>query len=640
MVSQTNSQVNLTTFEGDHVLKSTEMVSGNVEGGNKEGSITVTWEKLRVTVPNGHKRKPILQGLTGIAQPGRLLAIMGPSGSGKSTLLDALAGRLSSNMKHTGNILINGHKQALAYGISGYVTQDEAMLSRLTARETLYYSAQLQFPDSMSITEKKEQADLILREMGLIEAVNTRVGGWGSKGLSGGQRRRLSICIEILTRPRLLFLDEPTSGLDSAASYYVMSGIARLNLRDGIQRTIVVSIHQPSSELFELFHDLCLLSSGEAVYFGPAYDANQFFAANGFPCPTLHNPSDHYLRIINKDFEMDVEEGFGKGVTTEEAIGILVKSYRSSQIRTQVKKKVEIISKSDSGAIGKKRIHGAFTTQCLVLIRRSSLQLFRDVGNYWLRLVVFVMIAISIGSIFYGIGSSSGSASIQGRGSLLTFLVSVLTFMTLVGGFSPLLEEMKVFERERLNGHYGVTAFLIGNIFSSLPYIIMISVIPGGIAYQLCKMHKGLEHFLYFISLLIAIVMWVESLMLVVGSISPNYVIGMFITGGIEGLMILTAGFYRLPNELPKLLWKYPLYHISFLKYAFQGSFKNEFEGLKVDVGTNIVSGREILNDKWHVEIGHSKWVDLAIMFGMIVLYRVLFLVITKSKEKLKPSGP
>lgn len=157
----------------------------------------------------------------------------------------------------------------------GYVTQDEAMLSRLTARETLYYSAQLQFPDSMSITEKKEQADLILREMGLTEAVNTRVGGWSSKGLSGGQRRRLSICIEILTRPRLLFLDEPTSGLDSAASYYVMSRIARLNLSDGIQRTIVVSIHQPSSELFELFHDLCLLSSGEAVYFGPAYDANQ-----------------------------------------------------------------------------------------------------------------------------------------------------------------------------------------------------------------------------------------------------------------------------------------------------------------------------------------------------------------------------
>ncbi|RYQ90621.1 hypothetical protein Ahy_B09g096671 [Arachis hypogaea] len=111
---------------------------------------------------------------------------MGPSGCGKSTLLDALSGRLSSSVKQTGKILINGHKQALAYGTSGYVTQDDAMLSTLTAGETLYYSAQLQFPDSMSTSEKKEQADITLREMGLQDAIDTRVGGWGSKGLSGG----------------------------------------------------------------------------------------------------------------------------------------------------------------------------------------------------------------------------------------------------------------------------------------------------------------------------------------------------------------------------------------------------------------------------------------------------------------------
>ncbi|XP_061355519.1 uncharacterized protein LOC133300048 [Gastrolobium bilobum] len=635
IVLEDNGEV---SFRGD-AIKSTES-SGSIQG-EKEG-ITVTWEDLWVTVSNGKKRKPILQGLTGQAQPGRLLAIMGPSGCGKSTFLDALAGRLSSNLKRTGNILINGHKQALAYGTSGYVTQDDAMLSNLTAGETLYYSAQLQFPDSMSIAEKKERAEMTLREMGLQDAINTKVGGWGAKGLSGGQKRRLSICIEILTRPRLLFLDEPTSGLDSAASYYVMRRIASLNLRDGILRTIVTSIHQPSSEVFELFHDLCLLSSGETVYFGPASDANQFFALNGFPCPTHHNPSDHYLRIINKDFEQDAEEGFGKGATTEEAISILVKSYGSSQIRNKVKMEVVKISESDSGAIGKKGIHAAFLTQCLVLIRRSSLQLFRDISNYWLRLSVFIVIAISIGSIFYHIGSSN--ESIQGRGSLLTFFISVLSFMNLIGGFSPLLEEMKVFERERLNGHYGITAFLIGNILSVVPYMLMISLIPGGIAYYLCGLHKGLENFMYFTSLLFAIMMWVESLMLVVGSVSPNYVIGMFIAGGIAGLMILTGGFYRLPNDIPKPLWKYPLYYVSFLKYAFQGSFKNEFEGLtfsiEQDGGTKTISGRQVLIESWHVEMGHSKWVDLAIMFAMIVLYRVLFLAITKSKEKLKPSVP
>ncbi|KAL5174917.1 ABC transporter G family member 11 [Glycine soja] len=626
--------LNVVAQQGD-AIKLTE-ISESVQ----REDITGTWENLWVTVSSGKNKKPILQDLTGYARPGRILAIMGPSGCGKSTLLDALAGRLSSNMKQTGKILINGQKQALAYGTSGYVTQDDAMLSTLTTGETLYYSAQLQFPDSMSIAEKKERTDMTLREMGLQDAINTRVGGWGSKGLSGGQKRRLSICIEILTRPRLLFLDEPTSGLDSAASYYVMSRIATLNQRDGIRRTIVASIHQPSSEIFELFHDLCLLSSGETVYFGPASDANQFFASNGFPCPTLHNPSDHYLRIINKDFEQDAEKGLGTGVTSEKAIDTLVKSYKSSQIRKQVKKEVDKIGESDSDAIRNQRIHAAFPTQCLVLIRRASLQLFRDISNYWLRLIVFIVIAISIGSIFYDIGTSNGS--IQGRGSLLIFFVSVLTFMTLVGGFSPLLEEMKVFERERLNGHYGVTAFLIGNIFSAVPYMLLISLIPGGIAYYLCGMHKGPERFFYFTSLLFAIVMWVESLMLVVGSICPNYVIGMFLAGGVEGLMILTGGFYRLPNDLPKPLWKYPLYYVSFLKYAFQGSFKNDFEGLTFSVdqdGGGIMSGREVLTDTWHLEMGYSKWVDLAIMFGMIVLYRVLFLVTNGKNRKLSLHG-
>ncbi|WJX52524.1 hypothetical protein P8452_38628 [Trifolium repens] len=545
---------------------------GGHEG--EKGGITVTWENLEAIVTNGKNRKLILQGLTGYAQPGKLLAVMGPSGCGKSTLLDALAGRLRSNIQQSGKILINGKKQTLAYGTSGYVTQDDAMPSTLTAGETLYYSAQLQFPNSMSIAEKKKQADITLREMGLQDAINTRVGGYGSKGLSGGQKRRLSICIEILTHPRLLFLDEPTSGLDSAASYYVMSRIASLSLRDGIQRTIVASIHQPSSEVFKLFHDLCLLSSGETVYFGPASEANQFYASNGFPCPTLYNPSDHYLRIINKDFEQDTEEGFGKGVITEEAIGILVNSYKASEIKSQVQLEVTKISESV-------------------------------------------------------------------RGSLLSFFISLVSFMTLVGGFSPLIEEMKVFERERLNGHYGIAAFLIGNILSAIPYMLMISLTSGVIICYLSGLHKGLEHYLYFASILFAIMMWVESLMMVVGSIFPNFVMGVIIAGGVEGLAILTGGFYRLPNDLPKPLWKYPCYYISFLTYALQGSFKNEFEGLTfAGYHDGTISGRDLLTKTWHVQMGHSKWVDLAIMFGMIIVYRVLFLVISKVKEKSKPTIP
>ena len=153
------------------------------------------------------------------------------------------------------------------------MTQEDILTWTLTVREAVYYSAELQLPNSMSRAEKKERAERTIREMGLQDSINTRIGGCGTKSLSGGQKRRVSICVEILTRPNLLFLDEPTSGLDSAASYYVMRQIKKLAQQ--YEMTVIASIHQPSSEVFELFHNLCLLSLGRTIYFGPSQEANE-----------------------------------------------------------------------------------------------------------------------------------------------------------------------------------------------------------------------------------------------------------------------------------------------------------------------------------------------------------------------------
>ncbi|RDX79695.1 ABC transporter G family member 11, partial [Mucuna pruriens] len=347
----------------------------------------------------------------------------------------------------------------------------------------------------------------------------------------------------------------------------------------------------------------------------PLMQISAVFCFKWFSLP-LYNPSDHYLRIINKDFNQAVDER-----TTEEATDILVSSYKSSEIRNHVDNEVAKISESDSGEGGKKKIHAAFLTQCLVLIKRSSLQIYRDISNYWLHLIVFIAIAISMGSIFYHVDSSNTHT--QDRGSLITFFITVLTFMTLVGGFPPLIEEMK----------FHFTALYMCTP-AAVDFYIQI--------YHLSGLHKGAEHFLYFASVICGTVMWVESLMLVLASIFPNYVAGLIFASGIEGLMILTCGFNRRPNDLPKPLWKYPFYYVSFLTYALQGSFKNEFEGLSFtldiqDGGAKTINGTEILANTWHVQMGHSKWVDLVIMSRMIVLYRVLFLAIAKTTEKLKP---
>ncbi|XP_010258617.1 PREDICTED: ABC transporter G family member 11-like [Nelumbo nucifera] len=609
-----------------------------VQSGSQGDSIFLTWEDLWVTVSNGKtKCRSLLQGLTGYAQPGEFLAIMGPSGCGKSTLLDALAGRLSSNTRQSGEILINGRKQTLAFGTSAYVTQDDTLMTTLTVREAVYYSAQLQLPDSMSRSEKKERAEMTMRELGLQDTMNTRIGGWGSKGLSGGQKRRVSICIEILTRPKLLFLDEPTSGLDSAASYHVIKRIADLAQQD--ERTIIASIHQPSSEVFELFHNLCLLSSGRTVYFGPASAANEFFALNGFPCPTLRNPSDHFLRTINKDFDQDIEQGSdGLKMTTEEAINILVRSYKSSEICQQVRTRVAELYKKGGKTLEKKGSQASFFTQSLVLTRRSFVNMYRDVGYYWLRFAVYISLCLCVGTVFYKIGHSYGS--IQARSSVLMYIASFITFMA-IGGFPSFVEDMKIFERERLNGHYGVGAYVMGNTLSSIPYLLLVSAAPGAIAYYLVGLQRGIEHFVYFTLLLFICTLLVESLMMIIASVVPNFLMGIISGAGIQGLMMLNGGFFRLRDDIPNPFWRYPIYYISFHKYAFEGFYKNEFEGLTFPSNQGgqpiLMSGNEILRKTLQMDMDYSKWVDLAVLLGMVVLYRLIFLGIIKFVEKFKP---
>ncbi|XP_059313766.1 ABC transporter G family member 1-like isoform X2 [Lycium ferocissimum] len=574
-----------------------------LNGVKSNGGVFLTWNDLWVTVStskNGSKN--ILERVTGYARPSELLAVMGPSGSGKSTLLDALAGRLDFSTRQSGDILINGHKQKLSYGTSAYATQDETLIATLTVKEAVYYSAQLQLPDSMTKSEKIQIAEQTIRDMGLQDAMNTRIGGFGTKGISGGEKRRLSICIEILTRPKLLFLDEPTSGLDSAASYYVMSGISRQRFG----RTIITSIHQPSAEVFNLYHSLCILSSGRTVYFGPASAAIE-----------------------------DIEHGSAGRKPTEEVVDFLINSYKSSEEYHKVKIEVAEICQQ-GGEILEKRSHSNFTTQSLVLTRRSSVNMFRDLGYYWMRSVSYVILALGLGCIYYNVDLSY--RSIEERGLMVAFVVSFMTFMT-VGGFPSFVEDMKVFQKENLNGHYGCCAFVIGNTLSSMPYLLLISLVPGAIAYFLTGFQNGFEHFIYFALVLFTGMMIVESLMMNVAAIVPNFLMGIVVGAGIQGLMILSGGFFQIPNELPKILWKYPLYYISFHRYAYQGMFKNEFEGLQftdyVNGNNHTISGEHVLRDRWQVEMAYSKWVDLAILVGTLILYRLVFFLIVKTNEKV-----
>lgn len=615
-------------------------------------SARLTWVDLWVTVVRGGAKQTILQGLTGYAEPGSLMAIMGPSGSGKSTLLDTLAGRLAQNASQTGQVLLNGRrKTTLSYGTAAYVTQTDDLIGTLTVRETIYYSANLRLPSTVSRAEKNAIVDSTIQEMGLFDCRNTPVGNWHLRGLSGGEKRRLSIALEILTRPRLLFLDEPTSGLDSAAAFFVVTTLRNL-ARDG--RTIIASVHQPSSEVFELFDTLTLLSSGKLIYFGQASNAIEHFTAAGFPCPTLRNPSDHFLRAVNADFDKvksnlkgsfkirDLESvDLIDKMSTHQVVRILSDAYQNSEYAMETMARIHEILQLQGTVLESGGSQASFFKQCLTLTRRSFLNMSRDMGYYWLRLVIYITLSVCLGSIYFDLNHSY--SSILGRAGCIAYVGGFLTFMS-IGGFPSFVEDMKVFHRERLNGHYGVLAFVVGNTLSSIPFLFLIALVSSIIVYFMSHLHPGFDHFAYFVLSLFAQVTIVESLMMAVASLVPNFLMGIIIGAGIQGIFMLVAGFFRLIDDLPKPVWRYPLSYMGFDMYALQGMYLNEFEGLTFENfvldGKKIgppIPGWYVIREMYGIKTKMGKWEDLAVLFGMIFVYRIIFFVCIKLSENLGP---
>ena len=436
-----------------------------------------------------HILKPISTGF----YPGQLNVIMGPSGSGKTSLLCSIARRLHSSFgtkyQVTGEMLYNGAvpSESVIRSASSFVTQDDdALMPSLTVRESLQFAAGLRLPSWMSKEEKNRRAEEILMKMGLKDCANNLIGSDLIKGISGGEKRRVTIAIQILTDPKVLLLDEPTSGLDA---FTATSIIEVLNGLAAEGRTLILTIHQSRSDLFPYFSNVLLLArGGHPVYAGKGAEMLPHFERLGYPCPQTTNPADFALDLITVDLQEKRREAASRAKVER-----LISDWENRPLELS-RQTSTIATPAELGSLKKQM--NPFHQMFPLVLRRSAINLRRQPHLLISRTMQVIGIAIIIALFFAPL--KSDYEAVQSRMGL----VQQITSMYFVGKeqsrvtqrengskltvFSGMLQniaiypyERDVFYREEGDNCYSVEAFMLQYTVLEVPFEIVTSIIFG-----------------------------------------------------------------------------------------------------------------------------------------------------------------
>ncbi|CAH8386956.1 unnamed protein product [Eruca vesicaria subsp. sativa] len=553
---------------------------GDDSSPGKVRPVTIRWRNITCSLSDKSSKSVrfLLKNVSGEAKPGRLLAIMGPSGSGKTTLLNVLAGQLSSSPRlHLSGLLeVNGRSNSSRAFKLAFVRQEDLFFSQLTVRETLSFAAELQLREISSDEERDEYVNNLLFRLGLVSCADSCVGDAKVRGISGGEKKRLSLACELIASPSVIFADEPTTGLDAFQAEQVMETLRKL-AQDG--HTVICSIHQPRGSVYAKFDDVVLLTEGALVYAGPAgNEPLTYFGNFGFLCPEHVNPAEFLADLISVDYSSS-----DSVYSSQKRVHALVDAFsqRSSSILYAtplgVKQETKNSMRPRRNAIVERK--DGWWRQFFLLLKRAWMQASRDGPTNKVRARMSVASALIFGSVFWRMGKSQ--TSIQDRMGLLQVAAinTAMAALTKTVGVFP--KERAIVDRERFKGSYALGPYLLSKTIAEIPIGAAFPLMFGAVLYPMARLHPTLSRFGKFCGIMTVESFAASAMGLTVGAMVPNTEAAMAVGPSLMTVFIVFGGYYVNADNTPIIFRWIP--RASLIRWAFQGLCINEFTGLEFD---------------------------------------------------------
>ncbi|KAI5567676.1 hypothetical protein POPTR_013G117700v4 [Populus trichocarpa] len=543
------------------------------------------------------------------ARPGEIMAIAGPSGAGKSTLLEILAGVIPPS-RVSGEVLVNGQPiNARCFRrLSGYVAQDEALFPLLTVKETLMYSARLRLPGSFHTAAAIVQE--LLKQLGLEHVANVRIGSESNRGISGGEKRRVSVGVDLVHDPGVLLIDEPTSGLDSASALNIILLLKSMAIKQG--KTIVLTIHQPGFRILELFDKILLLSNGTVHHHGSLLLLEQRLRFAGHFIPRHVNVLEFAIEMTESLAMEDSEarETENSAVAQDEEL-----TRRNPNRYTNIEETIYA--------------NGRFK-EVLILGQRFSHIICRTNQLFAARILQAVLGGVVLGTIFMDVMNDSKRHKLQTQIGFFAYSLAFLLSST-TEGLPIFLQERRILKRETSKGAYRVSSYVVSNTLVFLPFLLVVALLYSTPVYWLVGLRRTMDGFLYFLLVVWMVVLMSNSFVACFSALVPNFIMGTSLIAGLVGSFFLFSGYFIAKDDMPKY-WIF-MHYLSLFKYPFECFMINEYGGeegkrkcLKNIEGSCYLYGEEFLKQQGVEE--SNKWSNLAVMTGFILGYRLLCFLI------------